>query len=423
MSIRLHRFDELSKQLEELQAAMGELDGKLGSVQFDPGNDAEVQQAIRTAERMVDDRLACFSSNPLVQGIAEQTKQRFREQIVAKAVTARPLLGDQATRATDADTGGPSNVSANPKVFLSHAWEDKDRFVTQFSLRLRARGIDAWLDKWEMKPGDSLVDKIFEEGLKNAQAVIVVLSENSVKKPWVREELNAALVRRIEGHSKLIPIVLDACEIPECLHSTLQARIKDLSQYDREFDEIVMAILGQYDKPKLGPLPAHATTIVDAIPDLTAIDQTILTAACEIAIEKGFSTISGEEITAKMVALEVGSDQIDESLEILQREGAVDFDRVLSGDIPLFDITPIGFERYAKSRISGYDAICRDIALAVVERSEGYNTGLAQDLRQPVRIIDHVLQMFELHGLLKLSWSSGGAWFFNISPELKRRLR
>ena len=31
--------------------------------------------------------------------------------------------------------------------------------------------------------GESLVDKIFEEGIKNAQAVIVVVSKNSVEKP------------------------------------------------------------------------------------------------------------------------------------------------------------------------------------------------------------------------------------------------
>lgn len=41
-----------------------------------------------------------------------------------------------------------------------------------------------------MKPGDSLVDKIVEEGLKEAGTVIVVLSKASVQKPWVREELH-----------------------------------------------------------------------------------------------------------------------------------------------------------------------------------------------------------------------------------------
>ncbi len=67
----------------------------------------------------------------------------------------------------------------NPKVFVSHASEDKGRFVIEFSQKLRSKGVDAWVDKWEMLPGDSLVDKIFEEGIKNAQAVIVVISKNS----------------------------------------------------------------------------------------------------------------------------------------------------------------------------------------------------------------------------------------------------
>ena len=75
-----------------------------------------------------------------------------------------------------------------PKVFLSHASEDKDRFVLAFATKLRQNGIDVWLDKWEMLPGDSLVDKIFEEGLKEASAVIVVVSRHSITKKWVKEE-------------------------------------------------------------------------------------------------------------------------------------------------------------------------------------------------------------------------------------------
>ncbi len=80
-----------------------------------------------------------------------------------------------------------------PKVFISHASEDKQRFVVNFAKQLRDNGVDAWLDQWEMKPGDSLVDKIFEEGLKEASAVIIVLSTNSVRKPWVLEELNTSV--------------------------------------------------------------------------------------------------------------------------------------------------------------------------------------------------------------------------------------
>jgi hypothetical protein len=34
----------------------------------------------------------------------------------------------------------------HPKVFISHASEDKERFVLAFAERLRASGVDAWLD-------------------------------------------------------------------------------------------------------------------------------------------------------------------------------------------------------------------------------------------------------------------------------------
>lgn len=88
-----------------------------------------------------------------------------------------------------------------PKVFISHASEDKARFVTAFATKLRENGVDAWLDHWEMLPGDSLVDKIFEEGLKSANAVIMVLSKYSVSKPWVSEELNASMVSRISNRT------------------------------------------------------------------------------------------------------------------------------------------------------------------------------------------------------------------------------
>lgn len=102
-----------------------------------------------------------------------------------------------------------------PKVFISHASEDKDRFVVEFARRLRENGVDAWLDQWEMRPGDSLVDKIFEEGLKEARSVIVVLSTVSVQKPWVREELNASVVNRISLGARLIPVVIYYCRHPD----------------------------------------------------------------------------------------------------------------------------------------------------------------------------------------------------------------
>lgn len=159
---------------------------------------------------------------------------------------------------------------AAPKAFISHATLDKQRFVVGFATRLRDKGVDAWLDQWEMGPGDSLVDRIFEEGIKNAQAFVVVLSEISVNRPWVREELNVAVVRKIEGLTKLIPVIIDDCEIPEALRSTVWVRFENLDSYDEKLQEIVDAVFRRRDKPALGSPPAYAT-LADALPGLTAV--------------------------------------------------------------------------------------------------------------------------------------------------------
>jgi hypothetical protein len=45
-------------------------------------------------------------------------------------------------------------------VFISHATEDKDQVVRQLAHALKARGIDAWYDEFELRVGDSLRRKI-----------------------------------------------------------------------------------------------------------------------------------------------------------------------------------------------------------------------------------------------------------------------
>ena len=108
-----------------------------------------------------------------------------------------------------------------------------------------------------MKPGDSLVQKIFEEGIRQADYVIIVLSSISLTKPWVREELDSAVVRRIEGKCRIIPVALDDCEIPVCLSHLIRVMIKDVKNYSNEVQRIINTIHGVSDRPPLGPPPSH----------------------------------------------------------------------------------------------------------------------------------------------------------------------
>lgn len=148
------------------------------------------------------------------------------------------------------------NVTDNaPKVFVSHAGEDKP-FVIEFAKRLRENGVDAWVDQWEILPGDKLINKIFEQGIGQCQAFIIVLSLNSVAKPWVSEELDAALVQRIQQQTKIIPIKIDDCVVPVALRATAYLNVNTSTSYDAEFQRILASIFGTEIKPSIGERPA-----------------------------------------------------------------------------------------------------------------------------------------------------------------------
>ncbi|APW48704.1 molecular chaperone Tir (plasmid) [Rhodoferax antarcticus] len=314
-------------------------------------------------------------------------------------------------------------MSSPPRVFVSHASEDKERFVNRFAKRLRENGVDAWLDKWEMLPGDSLVDKIFEEGLKDAQAVIVVLSRFSVEKPWVREELNAAVVKSINTGSKLIPVVIDDCVVPEALKSTLWQRIGDLDSYQESFDRILAAVFGTYDKPPVGTPPPYAARFAQTIGSLTNVDSLVLRLACEEAIAKESDLIDPNELYAKHGQPLLPGAELADAIEMLEQQYMVRVHHVLGGGLSSFQVNTHGFEEYARTCIPEYDGVVRDVASALVNRQKESDQAIAADLGKPLFLVQHILNMLEDAGHLKLSKAlSGPRHVHNIAASLRRAL-
>jgi hypothetical protein len=309
----------------------------------------------------------------------------------------------------------------NPKVFVSHASEDKDRFVIPFSKKLREKGIDAWVDNWEILPGDSLVDKIFDDGIKNAEAFIIVLSEISVKKPWVREELNASFIKRIEKRCKIIPILIDACEVPECLKSTLWERIKSLEDYSESLEKIIRAIFEHREKPVLGEPPKFVKTKIDVLPGITKTDTIILFEACKLALEKNDSGLDSVSVFDRIKPFEVPENDFWESLEILDSKRFIKADRVMGGAIPFFFLTTYGVDVYCRSQIKDYDLIISEVGFAILNKELLGNFAIAEEIKHPVFLVDHILDLFENKGWVKLAKAMGGQTHIMVnSPELKR---
>jgi hypothetical protein len=309
-----------------------------------------------------------------------------------------------------------------PRVFVSHATEDKARFVTAFAARLRASGIDAWVDQWEMLPGDSLVDKIFEEGLKDADAIIIVLSRFSVDKKWVREELNAAVVRKIENNCRLIPVRLDDCQVPECLRHTVWQPIHDLSSYDAEFERILDAIFGHSNKPPLGSPPPYVAAAVDIAPGLTRVDSLVLKVACETAIAGDQFTLLPEGLCQICAVHGLTTAQVMESLLILDGRGCLACEHDVNGTMYLCTVAPFGFENYARHCVPDYDEIVKGVAACLVNKRMFIDHAIAEDLEQPHLIVEHVLNEFERRGWIGQIKFYGHAQVYQIRPELPRWL-
>lgn len=311
----------------------------------------------------------------------------------------------------------------HPKVFLSHASEDKERFVLDFARQLRENGVDVWLDQWEMKPGDSLVDKIFEEGLKDARAVIIVLSATSIQKPWVREELNAAVVNRISRGTRLIPVVIDHCEVPESLRSTVWQKVDSFDDYSLSLQRILSAIFDVSDKPAIGNPPARFLGAEPLISGLTRIDDLVLREIARLQIEEGNGLVMYEQLCAEATLADVPKQELLDSLEILDQKYLIKIARVLGAPLSHVVLTDYGFQQFAEVCIPDYQDVVVRIAALLVNENVCQNVELASRVNRPSAFVDFVLNLMESSGHIKMSkYISGNSHVWQISPSLKRSL-
>lgn len=316
------------------------------------------------------------------------------------------------------------------RVFLSHASADTDRFVLEFATALRARGVDVWLDRWEMLPGDSLVRKIFSEGLDAAAAVVVVVSANSVTRPWVAEELDAAVVKRIQDGSQLIPVVLDnlaSDELPAAIRHLVYEPVSDLDRIEEPVDRVCRAIFGQRDRPPLLPVPDYARMPIVPIAPLDRLDNLVLRSIGEEAIrDDGTRFDTAEYLSEATRRLGVSTEDLIESIQVLDEIGFISVQHTLGRGVEAmrrFDLVAQGLDAY----LTHYEPRFTTWQSEVVARlgswqgDQGGESDLAAQVDAPRIVVQRILDELQARGLIRLSKPGGGGWhFFSISPQLRR---
>ena len=101
--------------------------------------------------------------------------------------------------------------------FISYSSNDQD-FVERLATDLIGNNLNIFFDKWEIKVGDSIVEKI-NLALGKMTELIIVLSKESIKSNWVQKELSSALMKKLKDNSvKILPVLIEKCDIPSIIN-------------------------------------------------------------------------------------------------------------------------------------------------------------------------------------------------------------
>lgn len=123
------------------------------------------------------------------------------------------------------------------RLFLSHNAADRDE-ARRLGAQLKLVGADVWFDQWEIRAGDSIVGAV-DEALAQFEVFVVVWSANAAGSPWVRAEVETAVVRRMDDQSlRVVPVRVDETELPPLLQPLRYVSLED------GVEEAVDAIMG-----------------------------------------------------------------------------------------------------------------------------------------------------------------------------------
>lgn len=112
------------------------------------------------------------------------------------------------------------------RVFISHSSKDKD-YARRLARDLEEAGHQPWLDEWQIKVGDCIVERV-ERAIGEADHLAIVLTGHSVSSGWVSREWKAKYWDEVStGRVAVLPLLFESCEIPVLLKTKKYADFRD----------------------------------------------------------------------------------------------------------------------------------------------------------------------------------------------------
>lgn len=171
-------------------------------------------------------------------------------------------------------------------------------------------------------------------------------------------------------------------------------------------------------------LPLWQFSSLDVVQKLTDNDVSLLKALCEAVIQYGWPNVSEQEVLSVGNDLGLPKDDLKEILKILDGRKYTETTWADDDSFWTVQVTPAGFEEYARKFFSGYESVVRSVISEVVEKGANCSADIAKSLAQPDIIVKYILSTLgqKEYGHV-MGGLNGTIWITDPSPELKRMLR
>lgn len=339
-----------------------------------------------------------------------------------------------AKGADDSSAGEGIKTSEPARIYVAYDDADYSRFVEGFNERLAACGVDAFVERIDVLPGDRFVRRRFEE-LGAARAFVIVLSKASVDAPWVREDLDTAIVERIERSMVLIPVVLDGCPVPTALRSTKPVKVTDSSNPGPAAAEVARRLFDRPVKSRVSPPPGYTAVVRFGIRGANQTDAHVFGLLYEKATaEHRGGELDADSLLAPAAALGITDVAFYKSLRVLESNGLV----VEKGCgcpkrcYTRYKPTDAGFDQYFRNVRDDYVDLEKRAAVEISSRLEvgdsraEWNSdelmhALGLEGNAGRQLARHFVKDFRRRGWLKC-WDSHpeSLRFCDVEPELER---
>jgi hypothetical protein len=133
------------------------------------------------------------------------------------------------------------------KVFISHGHSD-EKLARKVASILEETGLEVWDAGREIMPGDNWAAQV-ALALEESDAMVVILTPEALRSPWVRHEIEYALGEKGYRH-RLVPVFIgprekleDTAELPWILKHLRGIVLPDTEVDDEGVREIANTLL------------------------------------------------------------------------------------------------------------------------------------------------------------------------------------